>query len=293
MVVSSAQLRVTSNPSVVTVSTTSTPSVIANMSVRSRTGPTAAQATLLGFTFQDAPKTLLLRAAGPALATLGVAGALPNPQFVVRAGSQDFANNDNWAESPPVSLAAGQVGAFPFANGSADAAVVSTLSPGSWTLMVTSATPASGITLTELYDLDGTPGRDSRGSRLLNVSARASVGAGDSVLIAGFTISGTDPKRVLIRAAGLTLIALGQLDALLDPKLELFRGSTMIGNNDNWGGSSTLLNAFRQVGAFSFLSRTSPDAAMIATLPPGNYTAQVSSTGVGTGTALLEVYELP
>jgi hypothetical protein len=66
-----------------------------------------------------------------------------------------------------------------------------------------------------------------------------------------------------------------------------------MGTNDNWGGTSALANAFAQSGAF-LLPATSKDAALVATLAPGNYSVVVSpAVGTAGGTALLEVYTLP
>ena len=69
-------------------------------------------------------------------------------------------------------------------------------------------------------------------------------------------------------------------------------GPTRIGANDNWGGTAALGNAFARVGAFN-LPAASRDAALLATLQPGAYTVQVTGVNNTTGTALVEVYELP
>jgi hypothetical protein len=77
-----------------------------------------------------------------------------------------------------------------------------------------------------------------------------------------------------------------------DPELRLFAGERRIEANDNWGGGAALAAAFARVGAFA-LPAGSRDAALLATLPPGAYTAQVSGVGGTTGVALVEVYEVP
>ncbi|MBI4623603.1 MAG: hypothetical protein HY736_10350, partial [Verrucomicrobia bacterium] len=85
-----------------------------------------------------------------------------------------------------------------------------------------------------------------------------------------------------------------------DPQLTLFSGQTAIGGNDNWGTSAgasaattaQLSAAFTQVGAFT-LPSGSTDAAILATLAPGNYTVQVSGVNNTTGVSLVEVYEVP
>jgi hypothetical protein len=72
----------------------------------------------------------------------------------------------------------------------------------------------------------------------------------------------------------------------------LFSGQTVIGANDNWGGTAALTASFSQVGAFA-LPAASLDAAIVATLLPGRYTVQVSGVANTTGVAIVEVYEVP
>ena len=78
---------------------------------------------------------------------------------------------------------------------------------------------------------------------------------------------------------------------LADPKLEILNGSAVkIVENDNWSG--TLGPTAASVGAFPLVAN-SRDAAVLVTLPPGAYSAQISGIGCGTGEALVEVYEVP
>lgn len=128
---------------------------------------------------------------------------------------------------------------------------------------------------------------------MTNLSARNRVGTNDEILIAGFAITGTGSKRLLIRAAGPALTALGVTGVLVDPRLEVFRAgaSTAFAQNDNWDAS--LAATFTSVGAFGF-APGSRDSALIATLESGTtYTVQVSGIASATGEALIEIYELP
>jgi len=77
-----------------------------------------------------------------------------------------------------------------------------------------------------------------------------------------------------------------------DDSSRLRAGQNEIGTNDNWGGTTALTTAFNAVGAFA-LPATSRDAALLAALPPGSYTVQVSGVGATSGVALIEVYEVP
>lgn len=108
---------------------------------------------------------------------------------------------------------------------------------------------------------------------------------------AAFTIPGTTAKKILVRAAGPSLakFTTGVLD---DPLLAVFQNGVGAAKNDNWGGSSTLIDAFNQVGAFPFVSPDSKDSALLVTLAPGDYTATVFGLGGSTGSVLIEVFEV-
>lgn len=133
---------------------------------------------------------------------------------------------------------------------------------------------------------------DAASVRLNNLSARGRVGTGEDVLVAGFTIGGQRSKSVLIRGIGPALSTFGVTAALADPRLDLYSGSTQLDSNDNWGGTVGFVGITRYLGAFP-LTEGSRDAAMLVTLAPGSYTAQVSGVGGSAGIALLEIYELP
>ena len=125
---------------------------------------------------------------------------------------------------------------------------------------------------------------------LLNVATRAFVGRDEQVLIGGFVVNGTRPKRLLVRAAGPALRTFGVADALTDPVLRVFGGGTALAENDNWSGSDTT-TAAAQVAAFPF-PVASKDSALIVALPPGAYTPVVEGNANATGTGLMEVYDL-
>ena len=90
------------------------------------------------------------------------------------------------------------------------------------------------------------------------------------------------------------LAAFGVEGTVVDPQLTLFNSSsTRVDSNDNWGGSAALTAAFASVGAFALPGATSLDAALLVTLPPGLYSVEVTGVANTTGTALVEVYEVP
>ncbi len=185
---------------------------------------------------------------------------------------------------------ASQVGAFALPNGSKDSALLLTVTNGSHTTGLLRPNSTPGVALIELYDTDVTSG-----ARLINLSARMNVTAGEGTLIAGFVIAGNAPETLLIRGVGPTLAALGVTGVLADPQIAVFSGRSQITGNDNWGSgpgtAAQISSASAQVGAFA-LQNGSKDAALLITLQPGVYTVQVSGIADTTGVALIEIYEV-
>lgn len=121
-------------------------------------------------------------------------------------------------------------------------------------------------------------------SKLLNISTRMKVEAGDSALIGGFIVTGTEPKKVIIRALGPTLPVDGKL---LDPTLELNAAGGKTFNN-NWKDTQAAA-----ITATGVAPKDEREAAIVATLQPGQfYTAIVRGNGNTTGVGLVEVYDL-
>lgn len=271
------------------------PGRIVNMSIRTHAGTgdnTLIVGLGLGGTGAAGSKALLVRGVGPTLTKYGVANALGDPILTAYQGNTQTAQNDDWTGDFDFN----SVGAFPF-EGSApkDAALYNpALAIGTYSVQITGKAGASGIALAEIYDATPASAFTATSPRLINVSARARVGTGDGVLIAGFVIGGSTPVKVLVRAAGPALIPHGVSGALANPKLELYNSSkAKIAENDDWAGAAEVKTAANAVYAFSFPSDTSTDAALLVTLEPGLYTAQASGVGDTTGVALVEVYEVP
>jgi hypothetical protein len=263
-----------------------------NVSIRTKAG-SGSSTLITGFVIRgEAPKPILIRGIGPTLGDYGVSGALADPILSLFRGQSLAESNDNWGNANSAAHVVAtnhRVGAFPLKDNSRDAVVVTSLTDGAYTAHVSGNGGAEGVALIELYDAD-TKGN----SRLVNVSARSHVGTGGDVMIVGFVIAGEGPRQVMIRAVGPTLAATyGLPGALVDPTLRLFRGETVLEQNDDWGGSATLTAAFSKAGAFQFSSPDSRDATILVTLPPGAYTAMVAGANGGTGVALLELYEMP
>ncbi len=257
---------------------------LANLSVRAVMADEHAVLTVGYVLHGAAAKPLLIRAVGPGLAQFGVLGAVENPRLeLFDAAAEKVAANDDWLPALAADFAA--VGAFPLPVGSADAAMLGTAPAGSGTAQVRAT--GGGLALVEIYDP-----APARSSRIVNVSARAQVAAGDGVLIGGFGLSGTGSRRLLIRALGPQLENYGVASALADPVLEIYgAGDTKIAESDNW--SEALAAIFAEAGAPA-LAPGSRDAALVLTLPAGaTYTAVVHSRDPeAAGEALLEIYEL-
>jgi hypothetical protein len=106
-------------------------------------------------------------------------------------------------------------------------------------------------------------------------------------------VGGSTSKTVLIRASRPALAAFGVSGTLPDPMLSLYSGSTLLDSNNGWGGDPLLSATASLVGAFSWGTAASTGSAILVTLPPGPYTAQVSGASGDTGVALVEVYKVP
>ena len=240
-------------------------------------------------------KPLVIRAVGPSLLSFGVTDALADPRIEILAGGSATAAaaNDNWGGGTSLAVAIAQVGAFPFSSAtSSDAAVSTNFTPRDYVIEISSSNIGIGTVLAEVYDATPQASFTARTSRLVNVSVLKRIVAGDKI-VAGFVIAGETSKRVLIRAIGPSLAEFDVPTPLANPRLGLFNASSReIISNDDWGGAAALSASSAAVGAFPLGNPASRDAVLLATLDPGNYTAEVTTNGT-TGTALVEIYEVP
>lgn len=257
---------------------------------------------------QGSQKKVLIRGVGPSLGNENFPAneCIPETQIQVYSGQTVIASNDGWTTSPDggaaAAAAAAQVGDFPLVNwagGGGDSALVTTLAPGAYTVIVS---PAPGVApvyqtghvgLVEIYDAS-----PSDGSRFVNISTRGLVGTGDDQMIVGCTVSGNGHKRLLIRGIGPALTQFGLTQTLANPVLTLYNGqSSQIASNDDWSNSpqtSQIRSLAAASGAFD-LPEGSVDSSLLALVAPGNYTAGVTAKPgtTLTGLALVELYETP
>jgi hypothetical protein len=309
---------------------------LVNFSARGTAGA-GADKLIAGFAIRfdssSTQKNILVRGMGPSLGIFGVPGILEDPvltfNVISGANPQYQATNAGWANSPVVmapvdnimlpgwgsvafqSATAGlmsEVGAFaPISVSTKDSALVAILPAGVFTVGISGASGDSGTALAEIYDADAAMGSPANTARLVNLSARASVGTGSAVLIAGFVISGPWTETLLVRAMGPSLAPMGVTGALSATVLTVYDASGLaIATNAGWSNASvlgkspvnvTIMQAtsaiFTLAGAFQPVSSSSADSAMIVELPAGAYTLEVAGAGNATGIALAEIYEIP
>jgi hypothetical protein len=258
-----------------------------NLSTRMRVGPGDENAGIGGFIITgSAAKHVIIRAIGPSLTRFGfdASEVLADPTLEVHGpGSFGTITNNDWRDSQEAQIKAD---GLPPTN-DLESAIDATLPPGAYTAIVRgrTGTPASGIALFEVYDLD-----TAAASQLANLSTRAFVGTGNGVVIAGFVLGdGEGDDRVVVRGLGPSLSSFGIANPLANPTLELRdeNGSLLVSNND-WQDDAAQAAEITSAG---LAPSDDQESAIAATLPPGLYTAILSGLNDTTGVGLVEVYD--
>jgi hypothetical protein len=252
-----------------------------------------------GFMVQGSePKRVIIRAIGPELTQYGVPNVLANPSLELHDGTGALiASNDSWLHTIIGGIITNDqvrdIRNSGYAPGDArESAIIADLPAGNYTAIVRGVSDATGVALVDVYDL--TP---EANSILANISTRSFVQTGDNVMIGGFIVQGAQPKRVIVRAIGPELTQYRVPNAMVNPTLELYDANgTLIASNNNWrttiiGGviTSDQRGDIRNSG---YAPEDGRESAIIAYLPPGNYTAIVRGVNNTTGVALVEVYDL-
>ena len=253
---------------------------LANLSTRVQVG-TASNVAIAGFIITgNTAKQVVVRGLGPSLATVGVQGALGDPvlELYDASGSLLVSNND-WQQTQAPALRDANLAP----SNDLESAILATLAPGAYTAIVRGNGNTAGIGLVEVYDL-----QTSASSKLGNLSTRGLVGVAQNVMIGGMIVTGPDAARVIFRALGPSLAAVGIPNALSDPQLDLFDvNGGKISSNNNWKDSQVAAITGTGLAPSSEL-----ESAIVADLAPGNYTAVVSGVNGATGVALVEAYHL-
>lgn len=229
-------------------------------------------------------KKVLLRGIGPSLNANGtpVAGRLQDTVIDLHKGDGTLlASNDDWKSDQQAEIEA--TGAAP--TDDRESAIVISLDPGSYTVVLSGKAGATGIGLVEAYDLDR-----AAAPRLLNLSTRGNVQTQDNVMIGGIITGGADKARVIFRGIGPSLQSNGSPIAgrLMDPTLELHdsNGAT-IAFNDNW--KDTQQTSIEQTG---IAPTDDHESAIVGDFVPGSYTAILRGKSDTQGIGLVEAFKL-
>ncbi len=277
---------VTSDPLQLNVQQPANVGHLVNVSVLTH-GGVDEEAITLGFV-TNGPKSLLIRAVGPSLSSYGVAGVMTDPQLTLYKDVAILSNED-WGGTSALAHTFSTTGAFPLDPLSKDAALLAPVS-GLYSARATGRNRVTGQALVEIYETALHPFNEAT-PRLINLSCRAVVGSGSRAVTVGFVLGGDTARTVLIRAVGPELSRYGVSGTLSDPVMTLFAAGSPVASNDNWGRTIPT-SVFSTTGAFPLSDFQSKDAALLITLPPGLYTAQITSKNASLGVALIEVYEV-
>jgi mono/diheme cytochrome c family protein len=260
----------------------STASRLANISARLQVG-VGGDALIGGFIVRGSPtKRIMIRAMGPSLSSSGITNVLADPTLelhdstgAVIATGDDWGDNANQQEIIDTGLA----------PASARESVILARLPSdddgvSYTAVLRGAGNTTGVGLLEVYDLDR-----GLGPGVLNISTRGRVDVGENVLIGGLIVTGQASQKVIVRAIGPSLPIAGKL---ADPTLELHDSNGgLLASNDNWRSDHEA-----EIIATAIPPSSDLESAIVALLPPANYTAIVQGVNNATGVALVEVYAL-
>jgi uncharacterized protein YkwD len=266
------------------------PGLVANVSTRLPVG-TGDNALIEGFIVQGpagSTKKILVRAIGPSLIPFGVPDAVANPTLdIFDANSTKVASNDNWKTTQQGGIITGDQ--FAEINGSGvapsndlESAIVANLAPGSYTAVVRGANNSVGTGVVDAFDLSA-----ASTAKLANVATRGLIQPGDKLMIGGFIIQ-NGSVRVVVSALGPSLAAFGITNALPDTTLQLRdQNGVIVRENDNW-----MTDQKAELEATGLQPTNNLEAALVQTIPPGQYTAQVRGKPEATGTGVVQVFFL-
>jgi hypothetical protein len=263
------------------------PSEAQNISTRANVG-TGDNALIGGIIISGSdPATVVLRAIGPSLAVSGVTGVLADPTLELHDSTGAvIASNDNWMDnSAEDQMVLTDNDLAP--TDDLESAIVMTLDPGAYTVIVRGLADTTGVGLVEAYNLSS----GTADSKLANISTRGFVETGENVMIGGFILGGGGGgfTQVIVRGIGPSLADFGVADPLADPFLELHNADgDVIASNDNWMDDPNM----QTVTDRGLAPTDANESAIYDVLPPGAYTAILSGVGDTTGIGLVESYDV-
>lgn len=233
----------------------------------------------------NTPKDLALRAVGPSLAQFGVPGFLADPTLALydQTGTL-LQQSDNWQDD---SSQAAQLTALGLAlQNPNESGIVTSLPPAAYTAVAAGKNGGTGVGLIEIYDTN--PGA---GSQMANVSTRGVVGTTNNVMIGGFILGGGNLNtQIAVRGIGPSIATLPLPPELADPILELRDGNgALLIANDDWQSDPAMA---AQLSAHGLALQNPKESGIFVSLPPGLFTAILAGKNGGTGTALVEIYNV-
>jgi PKD repeat protein len=225
------------------------------------------------------PKKVVLRGIGP---SLNVPGKLEDPVIqLFNSSNVNIGGNDDWKTDQQNVESTGLA-----PTNDRESALVITLNPGTYTVVMRGKDNGTGIGLVEMYDVGL-----AANSRLANVSSRGFIGLNDNVLIGGFFAG---PRTaavtgVVLRAIGPSLAAFNVPQPMQDPTLEVHNSDgDIVASNDDWESSQK--SDIEALGLAPSDSRES--AVLMRNFDPGAYTAIVRGKNNTTGVGLVEIYDV-
>jgi hypothetical protein len=272
------------------------PGTVANVSTRLPVG-TDPNVLIEGFTVQGpagSTKKIIVRAIGPSLAQFGITDAIGNPTLEIHDANNNnaiVAMNNDWKVTQTGGIITGDQFAEINASGfkpsnDLESAIIANLSPGSYTAVVRGVGNSVGTGVVDAYDLS-----PAASAKVVNIATRGLIQPGDKLMIAGFIIQNGSAKAV-VSALGPSLIPFGINNALPDTTLEVRdQNGGLVVANDNWKvRSSDGTSQQAEVEATHLQPSNDLEAAVVVTLPPGQYSAQVRGKPEATGTGVVQVF---
>jgi hypothetical protein len=266
-----------------------TPGLVANVSTRLFVGKDD-EALFQGFIVQGpvgSTKKLLIRGLGPFLENFQITGFLANPTLDIFEGGNKVATNDDWRSTQIGGIITADQSQEIAGSGLApsneqEAAIIANLAPGNFTAVVRGFGNTTGIGLVDAFDLSA-----ASAAKVVNFSTRGLVQPGNKLLTAGFIIQ-NGSVRAVIRAIGPSLTGppFNITNALPDTTLQLRdQNGGLVQENDDWETDQK-----QELEAIGLQPTNPKEAALVRTVPPGQYSAQVRGKPEGTGIGVVEVY---
>lgn len=232
----------------------------------------------------NTPKKVVLRGLGPSLASFGITNFLADPVLELRgSGGGVIRQNDNWKDDQRSEIE----GTIFQPSDDRESVIIATLTPGSYTALLTGKGGTTGVGTVELYDAN-----IPADSEMANISTRGFVQTGNNVMIAGFSLGATNgATKLAIRGRGPSLSSSGLSNVLADPTLELHNADgTLLVANDNWLDDP--VSAAQLTAHGLGLPDQKESGIFISLSPPSQFTAILAGKGGGTGIGVVEIFNV-